>query len=102
VSTDADQAARALASAYVVKAADEMAADAELLKAGAYNAERSGVSKKTVLAQIDKAGAYISAEMKLREKAADLTGRYPHWSRAAKPALAEPLFDITVQEGQTS
>jgi hypothetical protein len=96
MTNETDQVARTLAAAYIVKAAEEMEAAAALIKEGAYNAEKSGVSTKVVRAQLDRVEAWTSAEMKLRNKAQDLTGRYPHWSRRRPAAPADTaLFEVS-------
>lgn len=86
--------ARRLAAQYLAKAADAMAEQAARLKASAYRAKARGATA-TFQEQQCREGAFICAEMQLRENALELTGVRPP-PKKRRPPVAEPvgLFEV--------
>jgi hypothetical protein len=78
-----------LAAALLTRVADQLAADAALIKAGAHNRRRAGRGTREVRERLDLAEAFVHAQMRVRDAVRDL-----HHTPHTPPTVEPTLFDV--------
>lgn len=77
-----------LAAALLTRVADQLAADAALIKAGAHNRRRAGRSAREITERLQLSEAFVHAELRVRDAIREMQ-RNPNPQPAGEPTLFE-------------